>query len=129
MAEVAQGAEHRVGGRLAQAAEAGVLDHIAERLELMQVGPCPDALTDPLQEPVELDRAGAAGDALAAGFVHAEFHEEPGHVDHARVLVHDDHAAGAHDRPDLGQRLVIDGRVEERRRGCSRRRARRSGPP
>ena len=38
VAEVAERAEHRVGGRLAQPAEAGVLDHVAERFEQVQIG-------------------------------------------------------------------------------------------
>ena len=51
------------------------------------------------------------------------------HLDHVRVLIHDDHAARAHDRAELRQRLVIDRRVEHVRRECSRRKGRRSAPP
>ena len=41
-----------------------------------------------------------------------EFEEEAGHVDHAAVLVHDDQAAGAHDRAQFGERLVVQRHVE-----------------
>ena len=59
-----------------------------------------DALED-LEHPLGAD---AAGRALAAGLVLREVEEEAGHVDHAGVLVHDDHAAGAHDGAELLQR-------------------------
>ena len=68
-----------------------------------------------LQQVVHLRRADAAGHALAARLAHAEFHEVRGHVHHAGRLVHDDHAARAHDRADLAERLVVDGHVEELR--------------
>ena len=53
-----------------------------------------------VEQPVHLHRARPARDALAARFVRAEFHEEFRDFHHARVLVHDDHAAGAHDRAE-----------------------------
>ena len=74
------------------------------------------AVADPFEQGVELHRADPARDALAARLVAAEAHEVLGDVDHARGVVHDDHAARAHDRADLGERLVIDGHVEVIRR-------------
>ena len=62
---------------------------------------------------MKLDGSGAAGDALAARFFHAKLHEKPGKVDHVGVLIHDDHAARAHHRAELGEGLVVDGRVEK----------------
>ena len=44
-------------------------------------------------------------------------------------LVHDDHAARAHDRADLRERFVVDRRCRDARPGCSRRTGRRSAPP
>ena len=40
--------------------------------------------------------ANPAGNALAAGFILGEFHEETGNVNHAGFFVHDDHTARAH---------------------------------
>jgi hypothetical protein len=64
--------------------------------------------------------ADAAGGALAAGFVDAETEVELGDLDHGVVLVHHDHAAGAHDGAELLQVFVADG-VSTGRRGSRRR--------
>ena len=50
-----------------------------------------------------------------------ELDEVAGDVDHAVVFVHHDHAAGAHDRADLRERLVVDGRVEHVERDAAAR--------
>src|SRR5262249_1979646 len=65
-AEVAEGAQHGIGGRLAQAAQTGLSHHRTELLQKRQVGGAAVALGDPVQEAVHLNRPGAAGDALAA---------------------------------------------------------------
>ena len=65
------------------------------------------------QDVVHLDGARAAGNAFAAGFLHAELHEEAGDVHHARGFVHDDQAAGAHDGADARERFVIDRQIQE----------------
>ncbi len=54
----------------------------------------------------------AAGDAPAAGFVRVKVHDAAGHVDHAGVFVHDDHAAGAEHRAGFGDGIVIHGNVD-----------------
>ena len=74
-------------------------DHVAQLFEPLQVGRgrrAPRLIR--VRSRCMLHGAGAAGDALAARLVHAELHEVPGDVHHAGRLVHDDHAAGAHDR-------------------------------
>ena len=60
---------------------------------------------DLLQDVVHLLRADAARNALAAGFGHAELHEELGHIHHAGGLVHHDHAARAHDGADASRAI------------------------
>src|SRR5208337_1954903 len=65
------------------------------------------------QKLVHLGRPGAAGNALAAGFGHAELHEVARHVHHAGAVVHDDHAAGAHDRAEFPERFIVHGEFEE----------------
>ena len=62
---------------------------------------------------MQLHGAGAAGHALAAGFIPAEGHEEGGDAHHVGVVVHHHHAAGTHDRAQLLQALVIHRRVEQ----------------
>jgi hypothetical protein len=57
-------------------------------------------------------RPNTAGWALTAGFLLSEGKEVVSNIYHARVLVHHDHSAGAHDATGRGQRLVIYWRVE-----------------
>ena len=110
--EVTDRREHGVGGRLAEAAERGLADRLAEGHEALDVAllalTVADALHD-LEHPLGAD---AARRALAAALFLRELEEEAGDVDHAGVLVHDDDAAGAHDGAELLQGGVVDGHVE-----------------
>ncbi len=107
VAEVADGREHGVGRGLAQPAERRVLDHLAQVDEPLDVGLFAAAVADAVEDFQHPLGAHAAGDALAARFLLDEFEEEAGDVDHATVLVHDDQAAGAHDRAQFGERFVV----------------------
>ena len=73
----------------------------------------PGAIADAGQQGVHLGRAGAAGNAFAAGLGHAELDEEAGDIDHAGGVVHDDHAAGTHHGADLDECVVADADVEQ----------------
>ena len=59
--------------------------------------------------------------ALAAALLGGEVEEEAGHAHHAGALVHDDHAAGAHDGTRGGQFVVVDHGVELARRNAAAR--------
>ncbi len=61
VAEELQGAEHRVGRGLAQPAQAGVLDHVAQVLQQLQVGVGAPPVGDAAQQVVHLGRADPAG--------------------------------------------------------------------
>ena len=129
LAEIADGAQDRIRGRLAEAAEGGVLDdgrHLLEELDVALLALALGDVRQDLQHPLG---PLAAGGALAAGFILAEVHEEAGHVDGAGVLVHDDQAAGTHDGAQFDHLLVIDGGVEVLHRDACRRRVRRAGRP
>ena len=69
---------------------------------------CDDPVQD-LQHPLG---ALPAGDALAAGLLLGELHEEPGHLHHAGVLVHDHQAAGADHGADALQTVEVQGQVQ-----------------
>ncbi len=112
VAEVAQGAEDRIGGGLTQAAHGGVLDDDGQLFEQLQVIEGAAAFGDVLQNLVHPLGALAAGVALAARLILEKGHEVLGHVDHAGVFVHDDHPAGAHDRTGLLEAVVVDGEIE-----------------
>ena len=112
VAVVPQAGEHRVGRALAQAAERHVTDHAAELVEGQEIAVGGRALREAVQDAQRLVEAHTAWHALAAGLGARELDEVARHVDHAVVFVHDDHAAGAHDRAQLRERLVVDRRVE-----------------
>src|ERR1035437_8536139 len=111
--EVFQRAQHRVGRGLPQAAQAGFPEQFTEGFEHFEIVRAGLPRSDAAQDVVHLDRARAAGNAFAAGFLHAELHEEAGHVHHARGFVHDDQAAGTHDGADARQRVVIHRHIQE----------------
>jgi hypothetical protein len=112
LAEVADVTEHRVGGRLAQPAERGVLDGLAQLQQLLDVAFPPFTVADAGDDLEHALGAHPAGSALAAALLLCELQEEAGHVDHAAVLVHDNEAAGAHDGAQLLYGLVVNGHVE-----------------
>jgi hypothetical protein len=79
-----------------------------------------------VEDVVHLVGADPAGGALAAGLVHAELQVELGDVHHAVVLVHDDQAAGAHHRAELGGEAI---RSRSGCRGTARGMMPPEGPP
>jgi len=81
--EVADHRQHRVGGRLAEAAERGLLDHLAELLEALDVALFTFAGADALDDLEHALGADPAGRALAAALFLGELEKEARHVDHA----------------------------------------------
>ena len=53
------------------------------------------------------------GTHLPQALVLSELQEEARQVDHAGLVIDDDHAARAHDRACLGEALVVDGSVKK----------------
>ena len=99
--EVLQGRPDRVGRRLAEAAERGLVHGVADLAHVGDVLLGAAALADLLEVVQQLPAADAARRALAAALVDREVEVELGDVDDAVRLVHDDEAARAHDRADL----------------------------
>src|SRR5690606_26798520 len=89
-----------------------LLDHQTQLFQLPKIVHGSEAVGDVGENPVHLDGPAAAWTALAAAFIHAEFHEKLGHVRHAAGLVHHDEATGTHDGTKLGKALVVDGDVQ-----------------
>ena len=112
VAEVADHRQHRVGRRLAEAAQGGLLDLLAEVDEPLDVALFALAVADARDDLEHALGAHAARRALAAALILDEVEEVARHVDHAGVLVHDDEAARAHDGAQLLQVLVVDRHVE-----------------
>ena len=77
-------------------------------LELVEVRRLALAGAQPVEDVQHPPRADPAERALAARLVLRELEEVAGDIDHAVGLVEHDQAAGAHDGPGLGQRLVVD---------------------
>ena len=59
-------------------------------------------------------RSLTTGRALTAGLVAQELEEVAGHVDHAGVFVHHDHAARTHDRSGFFEAFKVDGKIYQR---------------
>ena len=120
--EVSQGRLDGVGSRLTEAAERSLAHRVGDRLELLDVVFDTATVGDLVEVVQKLASADAAGRALAAALIDREVEIELGDVDHAVGLVHDDQAAGTHDRADLGEILVVDRSVEELGRNDAARR-------
>src|ERR1035438_1152174 len=112
LAEVADGGEYRIGGGLPEAAERALADHPAQFIEEGHVIGDSAAIRDGIEYAERLVEPDPAWDAFAAGLGVGELDEVAGHVDHAVVFVHDDHAAGAHDGANLREAFIVHGSVE-----------------
>ena len=110
--EMSQRGERGIGRRLAQPAEAGALDGMAQSLQQLQILHGTVAVGDAREDFQHAFGALAAGGAFPAGFILGEFQKEPRDVHHAVVLIEHDHPAGAHDDAGLYQRVVIDDGIE-----------------
>ncbi len=73
----------------------------------------PSPSTDAVEDLEHALGAEPAGDALAAALLLGEVEEEARQVDHAGLVVDDDHAAGADDGAGGGEALVVDRGVEQ----------------
>ena len=113
-AEMPQRAQHRVGRRDAQAAQAGRAQQPGQFFQHREIGLLSVAARHARQDLVHLHRAGAARNALAARFVPAEFHEETREIHHAGGRVHHNQAARAHHRADAPERIVVHREIEMR---------------
>ena len=112
--EVGERGQHGVRRRFAETAQGGVLDHLGEGAQLLNVAGAAVALRDPGENVEHTGRALAARGALAARLVADEVHEKLRDGHHARVLVHDNEAAGADDRAGLFQRVKVHGQIHVR---------------
>src|SRR5208337_3609576 len=117
--EIADGGEHRVGRRLPQTAKGGLFDEFGHPGQPVDV-PLPAVSGgDAFQYFHHPEGAFPAGGALAAGFILGEVDKVFGHVHHAIPLVHDDHAAGAHDGTQGPQRIIVHRGVQVRLRDAA----------
>ena len=112
MAELLNGGKHRVGRGLAQAAQGRGLDVLRQVFQPLDIAVLALAFANAVEDFQHAARADAAGGALAAAFIHGEIQEEAGDVHHTVVLVHDDHAAGAHHGAGRDQVVIVHGGVE-----------------
>ena len=119
--EPPQGAEHRVGSRLPESAQAGILDgfgkagevhHAFKTLERIDPFFMFPAVRYPFDNFEHSPRAFAARNAFTAAFALNEVHEKFGHIHHACVLIHDNEAAGTHHGAHLFQVFVVDIDIE-----------------
>ena len=120
--EVSQGRLNGVGRRLTETAERSLAHRVGDRLELLDVVFNTATVGNLIEVVEKLTTADTAGRALTAALIDREVEVELGDIDHAVGLVHNDQAAGTHDRADLGEVLVVDRSVEELGRNNTARR-------
>ena len=126
LAEMGERAHHRVRRKAAQRAQRSEFHGVAEVFEQRDVLAPPFALDDAVDDLDPSCRANAARRALAAGLQRAELHGEASLLHHVDGVV-ENHNAPMADEAALGrERLVIEGRVEQRRGGNRRQAGRRS---
>ena len=113
VAEISERGQRRVRRGLAESAQRGGFHGGAKLRERLQVGLGASAFGDARENFQKLRRAEPARCTLAATFLGGEGEEIARQVHHAGVLVHDNHAAAAHDRAMADQLLVINARVEQ----------------
>ncbi len=109
VSEVPECAEYGIGGRPAETAHCRVLHSRGQFLKENHLLERSFACRDVLQDFMHSLGALSTREAFSARFILQEFHEVLRDIDHAGVLIHDDHAARAHDRARLGQAVVVDG--------------------
>ncbi len=108
---------------LAEAAQRGVLNNLAQLLKLFQIIHFCFAFCDPGENFIKTLVADPAGRALAARFIHRELEVEAGDINHAISFIKHDHAAGAHHRAGFDQVVVIYRCIQHRARQTAARRA------
>ena len=72
----------------------------------------PGALRESIEDPQGFVQTNPARDALAARLGMGELDEVARHIHHAVLFIHDHHAARSHDRAQLRQAFIVDGRIE-----------------
>lgn len=94
--EVVEGGEYRVGRSLPQSAEGGVLYHLPQGGEGLQVFLAATSFGYLVQYFQQALVADAARGAFSARLLYREVQIEAGYGHHAVVLIHYNHAAGTH---------------------------------
>ena len=122
VAEVADRGQHRVGRGLPQATQRRGFDLPRQLFQVFDVARLALPGADALQRGQHGLGPYAAGHTFAARLLLRETHKVARQVHHAGVLVGDDQAAGAHDGPQAGQRLVVNRHVQMLGRDAAARR-------
>src|SRR5208283_405292 len=110
--EIAERAVDGIWTGISKPAQAGLLHHQTEFLELCQVFHCRTAVGNLGEHAVHLHRSAPARTALAAALIHAEFHEELGHVRHAALVVHYDQTTRTHNGTELLKGFIVYWNIE-----------------
>src|SRR5208337_3528451 len=110
--EIAERAVDGIWTGISKPAQAGLLHHQTELLELCQVFHCRAAVCNLCEHTVHLHRSAPARTALTAALIHAEFHEELSHVRHAALVVHYDQTTGTHNGAQLLKGFIVNWDIE-----------------
>ncbi len=97
---------------MAKSAQRRVFDLLAKLDQSLDIAFLPFAFTNTIEYFEHPLRTDTAGHALTTGLLLHEFKKEPCDIDHTGVFIHDDHAAGTHDRAKFGKRFIVERDVQ-----------------
>jgi len=110
--EITYGREYGIWRGGPQSAKGKSLNHLPQFLKELDIALPAIALADTGKDLQHLLYAFPAGVALTAGFLFEKIQEIAGHIHHTGVLVHYNHPAGPHDRPNLCQFVKINPQIQ-----------------
>ena len=105
--EVADRRDNRVCSRAAESTERGFSQKLREFLEFLQISHLPLTVGDTVENVEHLRDSLSAGGTFTAGFVPQKGEKILCHVDHAGVLVHDNHTTRPHHGAMPGQFIKV----------------------
>src|SRR5512135_636360 len=106
--EITECAENRTGSSLPKSAQRGRPGRPGQFFQAFYITHLSFSGGDIREYPEHLPDAFAARNTFAAGLIRKEAEKIPGHINHAGIFIHDDHATGTHDGADFSQFVKVD---------------------
>ena len=107
VSEVFQGTQNRIRSCLSQAAQSCFLNILGQVFQQLDIALASLSFCNTGKNFQHTLRAFAAGSTFAAGFRLRKVQEEPGNVNHAGILIHNNQTAAAHHSAGSNQRIII----------------------
>ena len=114
VSKIPQSAQNRVGRSAAECAKREIIHSIRDPFKSFYIAVFTLTATNCLQYTEKMFYPFPARYALAAGLLLKKFKKIPGDVHHTCILIHYDHAAGAHHGTGFREVFEIHGKVQKR---------------